>query len=504
MVVILKSLCVGWRNEIGRFQKCRMQSTVERFNRIKEITVGSNHEVRRERVLEGKEGYNNGWRVIEQEKSLPRQSLDLTSQGDILSKLHAHTIRHLLPSGYPSSVHSSYASYASYSFISSTVSTTTMVLSTQSLLLAVGVGQEAAAPISATLNWILKDGIGQFGGILFASKVSSSTNSVDKDPKKWRMVSAIGMDIAVFMELMTPLFPSHFLMIASVANIWKNIAFLTASASRAKLHQCLATQSKQSFKASDNLGDLTAKATSQSILASILGTCMGIGFSPYLLQDTLSLFSGCVLLSGVNQLCTYQSLINVPLRTFNRQRLMILFESYFCNAKRDTRDDNISPEHISKKERFLPFRSNENFKWLHIGCKLERICPNGPSEFSSLHNDKEKFVLNFKRYNKNKYDVYITYHQDANGDDVLRGLYQCFAIKYMLNNFKDESNEHSDLITQSYAHLQTFDKFKQEVIDAGWIIDDYNSINVEPEYATRLQVNRSLSKQKLDNSTHYF
>lgn len=502
MAVILKSLCVGWRNEIGRFQKCRMQSTVERFNRIKEISVGSNYEIKRERILEGKQGHNNGWRVIEQEKILPRDSLDLSSQRDILSKLNAHTIRHLLPSGYPSSVHSSYASYASYSFMASTVSTATMVLSTQSLLLAVGVGQEAAAPISATLNWIIKDGIGQFGGILFASKVSSSTNSVDKDPKKWRMVSAIGMDIAVFMELMTPLFPSHFLMIASVANIWKNISFLTASASRAKLHQCLATQSKQSIQASDNLGDLTAKATSQSILASILGTCMGIGFSPYLLQDTLSLFSGCILLSGVNQLCTYQSLVKVPLRTFNRQRLMILLDSYFCNTKRDNRDDNISPEHISKKEHFLPFSLNECFQWLHIGCKLEKVCPKGPREFSLLHNDKEKFVLNFERYNDSKYDVYITYYEDADDNDILRGLYQCFAIKHILDGSKDESNSYTDLMTESYTHLSHFDNFKQDIINAGWIIDDNNSINVESKYSTRLQVDRNRSKQKLENRTH--
>ena len=42
-----------------------------------------------------------------------------------------------------------------------------MVFSTQSLLLAVGLGVEAI-PIAATLNWVIKDGAGQVGGMIFA------------------------------------------------------------------------------------------------------------------------------------------------------------------------------------------------------------------------------------------------------------------------------------------------------------------------------------------------
>ena len=42
----------------------------------------------------------------------------------------------------------------------------------QSLLYAIGCGA-GSIPIAATLNWILKDGIGQLGGIAFASWVSN-------------------------------------------------------------------------------------------------------------------------------------------------------------------------------------------------------------------------------------------------------------------------------------------------------------------------------------------
>lgn len=41
------------------------------------------------------------------------------------------------------------------------------VLSTQSLLYAMGLGA-GSVPLAAALNWIIKDGIGQIGGIVFA------------------------------------------------------------------------------------------------------------------------------------------------------------------------------------------------------------------------------------------------------------------------------------------------------------------------------------------------
>ena len=35
-------------------------------------------------------------------------------------------------------------------------------------------GQSEALPIAATLNWVIKDGLGQLGGVIFASVVSNS------------------------------------------------------------------------------------------------------------------------------------------------------------------------------------------------------------------------------------------------------------------------------------------------------------------------------------------
>ena len=196
-------------------------------------------------------------------------------------------IHHFLPANYPHSVCPSYATYASYCFLGSVAGSSAMVLSTQALLVAVGVGTQSAAPMAAALNWVMKDGVGQLGGVLFASQLGKGGMDVDywknkirkwsgpfyksskkqrgnfqrgtadSNPKRWRMVAALALDLSTLLEIFTPFFgPEYFLPCASIANIGKNIGFLAASASRAAIHQSLTkTEGKTS-----NLGDVTAKA----------------------------------------------------------------------------------------------------------------------------------------------------------------------------------------------------------------------------------------------------
>lgn len=44
----------------------------------------------------------------------------------------------------------------------------TIVMSTQSLLLAIGLGASSSLKVAATFQWVIKDALGQIGGILAA------------------------------------------------------------------------------------------------------------------------------------------------------------------------------------------------------------------------------------------------------------------------------------------------------------------------------------------------
>jgi hypothetical protein len=165
------------------------------------------------------------------------------------------------------------------------------VISTQALLFAVGVGA-GSIPLAAALNWIIKDGLGQLGGVLYATFANNrfdryhgslwslirQTGSSPSEPKHHRFYSHISLQLSTLLEVITPLFPHAFLLLASISNIGehlpssrqscfliqgKNISWIAGSATRAQIHYSLTLR--------DNLGDITGKATSQSIAGSLLG-----------------------------------------------------------------------------------------------------------------------------------------------------------------------------------------------------------------------------------------
>ena len=121
-------------------------------------------------------------------KKRDRRQLGVIPTQDYFRRMfRKYFVDKFLPNGYPDSVGEGYAKYSGLSFIGTTSSSIIMVLSTQALLQAVGLSDGVALGISATLNWVIKDGIGQFGGIMFASYLGK-TKSFDMDPKRWYVV----------------------------------------------------------------------------------------------------------------------------------------------------------------------------------------------------------------------------------------------------------------------------------------------------------------------------
>jgi hypothetical protein len=222
-----------------------------------------------------------------------------------------------LPKGYPASVAHGYDGFVAWSMIGSVSGTVCGVLSMQSLLLAIGVGSAASFPLAATLNWIVKDGLGQLGGILFAGMVN---NRFDAHPKFFRMLASIAMEASSLIELLLPLAPELFLVGASFANMGKNVSFLAASASRAAIHR--------SFAVHGNLADVTAKSGSQAIVCSLVGTSIGISLATAIHNEymyTLGVFGVCAVMS---MSATYLSLRTVTLSSLTSDKLDHVLDHY--------------------------------------------------------------------------------------------------------------------------------------------------------------------------------
>ena len=144
---------------------------------------------------------------------------------------------------------------------------------------------------AATINWILKDGLGQAGGIAVMAFLGTR---LDSQARILRFRSSIFFLLGSIIELLIPLaysvFPSFansgwlFVALASSANVLKNVSWMLVSATRAHF--------MKNFALKDNLGDLTGKAASQMTLASLIGTGLGL----LALKSEASLFNPTLLI----------------------------------------------------------------------------------------------------------------------------------------------------------------------------------------------------------------
>ena len=78
-----------------------------------------------------------------------------------------------LPEGYPQSVSSDYLQYQAWDTLQAFASSVSGSLATAAVLGGLGVGDSAATTLAATITWILKDGAGLLGRILFAGYIGT-------------------------------------------------------------------------------------------------------------------------------------------------------------------------------------------------------------------------------------------------------------------------------------------------------------------------------------------
>lgn len=381
-----------------------------------------------------------------------------------------------------------------------------MVLSTQTLLLAVGVvgaNVQQAGIMAGAFNWVMKDFMGQLGGVVFASQMGK-TRAFDTDPKRWRMVAAMALDGATLLEILSPLFPSILVLpVASVANVGKNIGFLTASASRAALHQAVAI--------TGNLGDVTAKSGSQSIMASLIGTSLGIGMSSLLAHDTYNFALGFCVLGVIHQGCNYLSVQSVPLAYFNRQRLYILLDDFIMNGR------VMAPKDVAEKESFFPFHSGDlaTSSWLSVGSQsLDTLCPT-PSDLQKVltytsctllvHHvtcpgtSIPQYILRLMPDGH----VHLMFFQTSTGEDMIRGMYHACLLHHRQQQQQQQEQEHLVQETNMDALLgelkttvdSTFPGLLNQIHKCGWKTET-DITTIEYSHARRLVWN---DKNKCDS-----
>ncbi|KAL7472165.1 hypothetical protein ACHAXS_012504 [Conticribra weissflogii] len=380
-------------------------------------------------------------------------------------------VHHFLPANYPHSVSPSYLTYATYCGCGAVAGSAAMVLSTQALLVAVGVGTQSAAPMAAALNWVMKDGLGQLGGVIFASQLGKGGSSTAAQRK-----NSEGLN----------------------SRKSASSAFISSGDSKEK------EKTPSAAIAGSNLGDVTAKSGSQAIIASLLGTAIGIFLSQTFCSDhgTAGILTGFIVLSAIHQVCTYKALRAVPLKTLDRHRLHLLLDDYVTKNYQNLVDgktngrfkecDVLTPVEIAERESFLPVVSpDDSVRWLSIGAPLTSICPKGIEELNKMLLNSEKYIIKAhlpSRQVGNSGAIQLTFYDGANDTDILRGMYHAYITRVFMSRCDSEQLESYTLVKKTHNLMhEHFPQFLDDLLEGEWQLGS-GMVNVECGSSNRLNI----------------
>uniref|UniRef100_A0A8C6K804 RUS family member 1 n=1 Tax=Nothobranchius furzeri TaxID=105023 RepID=A0A8C6K804_NOTFU len=261
------------------------------------------------------------WKYIERDGELERKK-DGTEGESGANSVVGLFKSVFLPQGYPESVSDDYLQYQFWDTVQAFSSSLSGTLATQASLKGVGVGNQAATVAGATITWLLRDGTGMLGRILFAWRKGSK---LDSEAKKWRLFADVLNDIAMFMEILAPYFPAFFTLIVCTAGIFKSIVGVAGGATRAALTVHQARR--------DNMADISAKDGSQETLVNLAGLLVSLILIPLVTDNpglTLSLF---FLFTILHLFSNYKAVRSVVMETFNEARISIVLQQYLTDKR---------------------------------------------------------------------------------------------------------------------------------------------------------------------------
>ncbi|XP_062294908.1 RUS1 family protein C16orf58 homolog [Scomber scombrus] len=352
-----------------------------------------------------------------------------------------------LPQGYPESVSEDYLQYQFWDTVQAFSSSLSGTLATQASLKGVGVGNQEATVAAATVTWLLRDGTGMLGRILFAWKKGSK---LDSEAKKWRLFADVLNDIAMFMEILAPFFPPFFTMIVCTAGIFKSIVGVAGGATRAALTVHQARR--------DNMADISAKDGSQETLVNLAGLLVSLFLIPLVTDNpalTLSLF---FLFTILHLFANYKAVRSVVMETLNEARLAIVLQQYLSDRR------ILSPQEANLREPvFLEFRKTVPIK---LGVRLQEVVQS-PEELNlALKNNSSPHLLGVRNG-----CVCVCLGPDASVRDEIRAMCQAVWLRSTLSP-ETVKQDHWEKVHESHKMMETmFNQFLKGMEAAGWDIN---------------------------------
>uniref|UniRef100_A0A1D1Z284 UPF0420 protein C16orf58 n=2 Tax=Anthurium amnicola TaxID=1678845 RepID=A0A1D1Z284_9ARAE len=378
---------------------------------------------------------------------------------------------YVVPEGFPDSVTPSYVPYMSWRALKYFFGGAMGVFTTQTLLSSVGVSRNKAAPGAVAINWILKDGAGRVGKMIFARQ----GKKFDYDLKQLRFAGDLLMEMGAGVELATSALPHLFLPLACAANVAKNVAAVTSTSTRTPIYKAYAK--------GENIGDVTAKGECVANIADLLGTGMSILIS----KKNPSLVASFALLSCGYLFSSYQEVKSVVLHTLNSARFTVAVDTFLKTGQVPSLKEGNSRENIFNP----PWSKNTP---IVLGSRFGDAFQD-PDSFLSIKPlfEEERYIVT---YNRSKGKVYALLKDQAESDDILKAAFHAHVLLHFIrssnarrllkkrNNFGsvdlNEFLSNMPEIIDLDAHLMesckivstSYGAFKGKATEQGWVMSE--------------------------------
>ncbi|BBN17116.1 hypothetical protein MPTK1_7g12120 [Marchantia polymorpha subsp. ruderalis] len=367
----------------------------------------------------------------------------------------------------PEHVRPHYLSYMRWKFMHRVLSSVLQVQCTQAMLQAIGIGARRALPAAAGLNWVLKDGLGRLGRLAYSGSLGST---FDSNLKRVRFSTSILFSLSLGLEMLTPYFPSYFLILATVANIGRSIALAAYLATSSAIHK--------SFAIGDNLADVAAKGQVQTVVADNLGLAVSCALSTVIRTNRRLEYLLLVLfpiLTGLDLYAIYHELQAVHLQTLNKVRLEIIVEKWL------RKNDVPSTEEVSIIEgsQFFQFPAQTTLP-LRIGA----LKPAGWNPDDLLHVFQSQSQQPYALFRESQSSIPL-FHQtglllwlkdEFTPRDVITGALQVAHLRDLTSSSRSPKLEPEDkeATKRSDPHLEIHDATDRRRIprisQEGWLI----------------------------------
>jgi len=383
------------------------------FNEAETTTTPATTTTRKVKMAKRQPSLNNDDENIDNSSSSSSSSSSFTSQ------FRAQFKRIFLPDGFPNTVSRDYLPWLKWQMLSLFFRDVLEVLSAQSLLVAVGMDvnqANAAAPVAGAAKWVLKDGT---GGLATLALGALNTKKFDENPKFFWSTANSLEDVSRAMELLTPLFPSHFLLIAGTATFVRSAA-LTGRSSL--INGTFMTH----FSRNENAGDIRTKLEVQGRWLQIAALPVGIALfravtngleldfaTNSLGQEMKGVTVGVATYGSMlfaHSFCCYMAAKSLNFETLSRKRALIQAKTFVESNGKNV----LSVEEVSDVEGVWWSKEEKYLKACKLGVAPDVVSGNDWEAFERVRENvfaNENFVANVVR------DLTRTTKEDNNNTD---------------------------------------------------------------------------------------